>query len=382
MEVNKVLKQFLIREPFYGFLMLNLNKEIVGPEHDVKTAAVGPKGLGFTLYINEEFWNTLSLEQAIGLLKHEMMHLAFFHLSSNFKVPDNDFELMNISQDCEINQLINTLPPGGVTLSKLEAIVGHSLKPRKGSWYYFKELKNKQQENSKKLKEVIDKMIENGELTDHSLWPKDMSETETILIENHLKQIVKNTVEQVQAGSIPGELHDLISKLLVKNEVYNWRRHFRRLLGNSIMSYIDQTRYRPSKRFPDSPGLKTKYKPKVFVAVDTSGSIKSDDLKDFFSEIYHLYRSGVQVDVVEFDTKIYDIWPYKGVLTDIPIHGRGGTDCKEVITYYKQHKEYSSCIIFTDGYLNTNVEPCQQLIWVITKGGKHAEYPGKTIYIP
>lgn len=383
MELNKALKRFFINEPFYGTLMLNLNKEIVGPEHDVKTAAIGPKGLGFTLYVNEEFWSGLSDKEQIALLKHESMHVAFMHLSGNFYVPDSDFELMNIAQDCEINQYIKDLPSGGVTIDKLNEKLGCKLKRNAGSWYYFNELKSFRDENSKKINEIIKGFINGGESTDHSLWPKNTSDAEKILLENHLKSIIKNTAEACKtAGTIPGELKNILDSIFLKEEIYNWRSHFRRMLGNSIRTYIDSTRYRPSKRFPDSPGLKTKSKPSVIVAVDTSGSIRNEDLNDFFSEIYYLYKSGLQVTVLEFDTKIQDRWEYKGNLKNIPIKGRGGTCAKEVIDFYKKHKDYSACVIFTDGYLNIDLPSCQQLIWVITKGGKKDNYPGKTIYIP
>ena len=86
--------------------------------------------------------------------------------------------------------------------------------------------------------------------------------------------------------------------------------------------------------------------------------------------------------MVEFDTKIQNIFEYKGNQS-ISISGRGGTDLTEAITYYKQHRDFSSCVIFTDGYLSTFKLPiCQSLIWVITKGGNKAKYPGQVIYIP
>lgn len=169
---------------------------------------------------------------------------------------------------------------------------------------------------------------------------------------------------------------------MVNEEIFNWRAYFRRVIGNSIRTFISPTRYRPSKRFSDAQGLKTKSKPEVMVAVDTSGSIRSEDLNDFFSEIYHLYKSGISVTVVEFDTQVQDVWAYKGQLKNIPIKGRGGTIVHDVIRYYKEHRNFSSCIVFTDGYLDVKVEPCQQLIWVISKGGSKQDYPGKVIYIP
>lgn len=383
MDLNKALKKFFIREPFYGTLMLNFNKQIVGPEHEVQTAAVGRAGLSFTLYINQEFWNKLNDDECIAVLKHECIHLAFMHLTSSFSVPLHKNYQMNIAQDCSINQYIKNLPNGGVTLQLLEEICGKKLKERQGAWYYYNELEDYCKKNSKEFEEMIKEMLENGSLSDHSLWPKDMSDAEGKLIENHLKNIIKNTAEQCRlAGNIPGELKELLDSILIQEEVYNWRSHFRRLVGNSIRTYIDSTRYRPSKRFPDSPGLKTKSKPQILVAVDTSGSIRKNELSDFFSEIYHIHKSGLQITIVEFDHKIQDIWQYKGNLKNIPIKGRGGTDAKEVIEYYIKHRELSSCIIFTDGYLDINLPQCQQLIWVITKGGRKDEYPGKTIYIP
>ena len=99
MDLNKILKNFLIREPFYGLLMLNLNKEVVGPEHAVKTAGIGPKGLNLTLYINKDFWEKLTEPEKYSIIKHESMHLAFMHLTSLFSVHSHKNYQMNISMD-------------------------------------------------------------------------------------------------------------------------------------------------------------------------------------------------------------------------------------------------------------------------------------------
>lgn len=383
MELNKALKEFFIREPFYGTLMLNFNKQMVGPDHEIKTAAIGRAGLNLTLYVNQKFWNELSDKEQAAILKHEVMHVAFMHLTSLFDVPSNKHYQMNIAEDCAINQYIHNLPGGGITLQKLEEICGKKLESYQGAWYYYNELEKICQKNSGSFQKMIEEMLANGNLSDHSLWPKDMSSAEGKLLENHIKSIIKNTAETCKTvGSIPGELKDIIDSILLKEEVFNWRKYFRRVIGNSIRTFISPTRYRPSKRFPDAQGLKTKSKPEVMVAVDTSGSIGGQELSDFFSEIYHLYKSGVAVTIVEFDTKVQNTWPYKGQIKDIPIHGRGGTCVKDVIRYYKEHRSYSSCIIFTDGYLDVNVEPCQQLIWVISSKGQKQKYPGKVIYIP
>ena len=87
----------MIREPFYGLFLLNLNKEIVNNDHDIKTLAVGLKGMSFTLYVNNTFWNTLTDSNQLACIKHELMHLCFFHLTDDFKA-DNKYN-MNIAMD-------------------------------------------------------------------------------------------------------------------------------------------------------------------------------------------------------------------------------------------------------------------------------------------
>ena len=252
------------------------------------------------------------------------MHVAFMHLTSLFDVPSDKHYQMNIASDCSINQYIHNLPEGGITLQKLEEICGKKLESHQGAWYYYNELEKYCQKNSAAFQKIIEEMLANGHLSDHSLWPDDMSSAEGKLLENHIKSIMKNTIDQCKAtGSIPGELKGVIDSIILKEEVFNWRKYFRRLIGNSIRTFIAPTRYRPSKRFPDSQGLKTKSMPEVMVAVDTSGSVSSEEFNDFFSEIYHLYKSGVGVTVVEFDTDVTDVWQYKGQLKGIKRSGYG-----------------------------------------------------------
>jgi predicted metal-dependent peptidase len=376
MTIQKALKELLIVSPFYGIFLLSLRKEIVNGNHSVKTAAVGPNGLNFTLYINEDFWKKLTDKEQLAVLSHEVFHLCFFHLTEHFQASNH--ALMNIAMDASINQYIQNLPADCVTVESLSKQCGKNLELKRGAWYYYNELLDYANKNPKFMDQF-------NHIDSHDMWPGDeMSEAERTLYDNQIKSRLKETAEQVvkQAGKIPGELSSILEAIKNKPPVFNWKRYFRRLIGNSITSEIQLTRMRPSKRFPDARGIRMKRKPNIMVAVDTSGSIMSDDLKDFFSEIHHIWKTGVNVTVVEFDTKIQNIFEYKGQ-QNIEVHGRGGTDATSAIEYYKQHHDFSSCIIFTDGYLSTFKLPiCQSLIWVITKGGNKTKYPGQVIFIP
>lgn len=376
MTIQKALKELLIVSPFYGIFLLSLRKEIVNGNHSVKTAAVGPNGLNFTLYINEDFWKKLSDKEQLAVLSHEVYHLCFFHLTEHFKASNHT--LMNIAMDASINQYIQNLPANCVTVESLSKQCGKNLELERGAWYYYNELMDYANKNPEFMNQF-------NNIDSHDMWPGDeMTEAERTLYDNQIKSRLKETAEQVtkQAGKIPGELSSILEAIKNKPPVFNWKRYFRRLIGNSITSEIQLTRMRPSKRFPDARGIRMKRKPNIMVAVDTSGSISQDDLRDFFSEIHHIWKTGVHVTVVEFDTKIQNIFEYKGQ-QDIKVHGRGGTDATSAIEYYKQHHDFSSCIIFTDGYLSTFKLPiCQSLIWVITKDGNKVKYPGQTIFIP
>lgn len=371
----RACKDLLIREPFYGLFLLNLRKEIVPKEHEIQTIGVGPNGINFTLYVNEHFWSNLDSKYHVSILKHEMLHLVFGHCTELYDVDDH--QTMNKGMDCEINQYINLLPDDAITLDKVSKLLGKKLEPKKGSWYYYKELQQFYKNNPHA---DIGKMVD-----DHSLWPKDLPEAEKKLLENQIKYKLKEVAEQVtkQAGSIPGELSEIIKALKQKEPVFNWKKYLRRVIGNAITSEIQLTRMRPSKRFPDARGIRMKRKPNILVGVDTSGSVNNEEFAEFFAEIHHIYKTGVSVTVVECDTQITNVFEYKGS-QDIKRTGFGGTILTPIANYYKEHPEFTVCVIFTDGYCDTTMPPCQNLIWVITSSGnKSTKYtPGKVIFIP
>lgn len=243
------------------------------------------------------------------------MHMCFFHLTEHFKASNH--KLMNIAMDASINQYIQNLPADCVTVESLSIQCGKNLELKRGAWYYYNELLEYANKNPKFMDQF-------NNIDSHDLWPgEEIGEAERTLYDNQIKSRLKETAEQIvkQAGKVPGELSSILEAIKNKPPVFNWKRYFRRLIGNSITSEIQLTRMRPSKRFPDARGIRMKRKPNIMVAVDTSGSISQDDLKDFFSEIHHIWKTGVNVTVIEFDTKIQKIFEYRDK-PNIDIHGK------------------------------------------------------------
>ena len=266
----------------------------------------------------------------------------------------------------EVNSYIDNLPVDAVTADK------YGVPPMCGTkWYY---------ENIPEEKDDDD--INNHDWDDFN----NCSEAEKQLINNQIDHIAKQTAEQVNKmapGKIPACLRDYIDELFKpKERHFNWKSYFRRMLGTVIDIELKKTRKKESIRFPDASGLKHKKKSNICIIVDTSGSVSDLELKDFFSEIYHVWKAGAEITIVENDAAIGRIYKYNGKW-DGTVTGRGGTIFNEAVNWYNDHRrDFNTVIFFTDGYADVNLNIYGESIWVITSDGCHQNYPGKTLYIP
>ena len=371
MDLDRAVKTLLIREPFYGLFLLNLNR-YYGDKCD--TACVCRNGINTELCVNKKFWDTLSDDEQLAVLHHELNHILFKHITSSEYFGDHN--KFNKAADLEVNSYIPVLQKDPYYYP-----ARFNLENNKGTKFYYENLPDEPDQSKNDSGNSYDPN------DSHASWKdfQDLSDTEKQLIENQIDYQAKNAVETCQKiiGSIPGELKEYLDSLFkIKPQVFNWKAYFRRVIGNLITSELYLTRMRPSRRFPDSRGVKFKRKPHVLVGVDTSGSISDEELEDFFSEIYYLWKSGVKVTIAQIDTKIEHIEEYNGKFNK-EIYGRGGTEFTDLINYYNERKkDFSTLVIFTDGYVSLNLPSFRNGVWIITKNGQHQDYPGTTIYIP
>lgn len=372
--VFKVCKQLIIKEPFYGLFLMRLNKFF---SDKIQTAGVAIDGINPVLAINKDWWYTLDDTMRIAVIKHELMHLLYGHLTQNFDyLRKTSAKFANMAFDAEVNSGIPELQTGDYIYP-----AKYQLENFKGSLFYFDYF---YKEDSGKGGGGAGA---GGTLVgDHSQWQSDkMSDAQKQLVQQQVDSIAKSTAEHVQKlqGTVPAQFKDYIDKLFkVKDRVFDWKKHFRRAIGTIVDIELKKTRKKESIRFPDACGLKHKKKSQVMVAVDTSGSVSSKELQDFFSEISHIYKAGADITIVECDARIKRTYKYAGKW-DGTVHGRGGTVFDEVYKYRTQHRrEFQTCVFFTDGYLDVDVKLPGNNIWIITSDGCKQKYPGHTIYIP
>jgi predicted metal-dependent peptidase len=372
-DLSKIGKQLMLSEPFYGVFLSTLNKVV---RKDIPTAGVCLQGINYQLAVNEEFWNSLPGDKPkIGLLKHELLHICFNHLLDRDDYPDQ--ELHNVAADIEINQYIaeEYYPSKDILLPSSYPELNLPLKA--GTKVYYGLLKQALENGtSPKLQQLMDGLKGEGL---HPTWGEfdGLSEADAKLaksqLEHQIKEILKSQSDKGR-GFVPSELESFIDGILAETEPsYDWRSYFRRFAGTSTRTYTKKTRRKLNKRFQENPALKIKTKKNVLVGIDTSGSVSDKNLIEFFTEIQHMYKTGVAITIAEGDAGIHNIYEYKGKMPDF-ITGRGGTDMNPFIEYFNEHREFNSLIILTDGYIGeNNIKSFKPTIMVITADGESVD---------
>lgn len=378
--VAKAAKTLIFEEPFYGLFLVGLNKVY---RNDIPTAGVSKNGIGAQLTINSEYFMGLTLEQRIGLLKHELLHISFGHLIVRDLYEDK--KLFNIAADLEINQYISDsyLPPGGLTLDMFQEL---NLDKKAGTKYYYDKLKEAKEDGTcPNLDNLLDEMDGSSQY-DHMTWDEfdELPEAEKKLIQKQIEHQLKETAEQTEKrrGNIPGELADLIQRLRhIEPPKFDWKGYLRRFVGNSTVSYTKKLRRKYNKRYNDNPGLKIKFKNHILVGVDTSGSVSNDELKEFMNELCHMHKTGHKITVAQCDTRLNSVEEFNPK-KDWEIKGRGGTSFQPVVDHFNDHGRYTALIYLTDGEA-WNPENCpKNTLWVLSsKSQMNDDLPGKVIQL-
>ena len=404
-DIAKHSKTLMFREPFYGLFLIGLNKEL---SDAVATACVAKDGINTKLVISPKFWETIGEGCKVAVLKHELLHIAFKHLQMYDDYEDKT--LLNVAADIEINQYIQdeykdkTWDGLEITNSPFKEL-GMPLKAGTKKYYelLLKECENNPDGDICKMLDAMKDANGDGEPREitlgdgtkitvkasHEFWKQyeNMDEAEKKLMEKQIEHQLKDTANQVQKqrGHIPGELKELIDSLYVSEEaVIDWKAYLRRFNGMASKVFTKKTRRKPNKRFYGNPALKIKQRKNTLVAIDTSGSVSKDDLKEFLSEIHHIWKTGTEVTVIECDAQIGNVYEYKGQFQDgYKASGRGGTSYEPVLDYLFNHKDkYQNLIYLTDGECSVSNTPCKPTLWVHCSGRSiNEDLPGAKVQI-
>jgi predicted metal-dependent peptidase len=378
-QVARTTKTLIFDEPFYGLFLIGINKRY---SLQIPTAGVSKHGIGMQLTINPEFYIELKEDHRYGLIKHELLHIAFGHLITRDLYSDK--KLFNIAADLEINQYIleSKLPEGGLLLSSFPEL---NLPRKAGTDKYYELLQQAQEDGTSPTLDSLMSKMDGTTPHCHSTWDdfNDLSEADKKLVQKQIEHQLKESAEQTvkRHGTVPGELADLIHRLThVEPAKFDWKGYLRRFVGNSSVVYTKKLRRKYNKRYAANPGLKIKFKNHILVGVDTSGSVNNEELTEFFSELTHMHKTGHKITVAQCDTRLSSIKEFSPG-RDWEIHGRGGTDFQPVIDHYNEKKgHYTALIYLTDGEAYPPVDCPKNTLWCLSSISQmNDELPGKVI---
>jgi predicted metal-dependent peptidase len=397
------------RSPFFAYIILHLKIKKGKSEKECPTMCIDKYG---NLTYNEKWVLGLDDEQLMGVLAHEVLHMALMHMDRGLgKEPS----LFNKSNDLVANDILNgekfRLPSDGLIPepdhtfqiwgTKIEKI------DEKSSEEIYTELypllpkiriwegqtggggggSGGEKLTSKEKKEADEKL---KGFDDHTYGDNEEEEKKAAKGEegdgfgpqkpgDKWKKIVAEAANLAkQQGKLPAGLERRIDDVM--DSKVGWRHKLYKYVVDQIIH--DYTWSMPSKRAA-SLGI---YLPKtlkesvqIVVSIDTSGSISQDELKEFTSELLAIGNSfpNIKMDIIICDAEVHETYELTRDNVDdilsMSMSGGGGTSHIPIYNYVNEHITDAKVIInFTDGFTDFpedgNELPYDSL-WVLSNNG-------------
>ena len=347
----------LLRHPFFG----NMATRLVIKECDewCPTAATD----GRHLYYNTEFFSKMSSKEIEFVIAHEILHCVFDHMTRR---EDRDPQLHNIACDYIVN---NTLMDQNIGEKPKDVQIFQDYKY--SGWSseavyddIYKKGKKAMEQLGKLLDEHIDWEKEDGagagkgknkDKKDGGSRPV-YSKAEMEQIKNEIKEGMLQSAQAAGNENLPEAIQRIINQFTEPK--MNWRE----LLQQQIQSVIknDYTWARPSRKGFGTgvilPGTNYEETIDLCIAIDTSGSIMNEQVKDFLSEVQGIMEQykDYKIKIWCFDTEIHNEQDFSANdygLEQYSIEGGGGTDFDANWEYMKENDIVpKKFIMFTDGY--------------------------------
>ena len=345
----------LLRASFFGNLATRL--KLVNADEWCSTAATD----GRNFYYNTRFIKMLKAKEVEFLFGHEVLHCVYDHFGRR---GDRDPQLWNVANDFCVNADLKKHKVGEFITSV------PCLYDSKYDGMSSEEVYDHLYENAEKINvdDLINKMIDehmdgdgdgngDGNGDNEGKGRPRLSEEERAKIRDEIKEAVLSAAQTCDAGNLPAGVKRLLQNLTEPR--MNWRELLRMQLESTIKS--DYTWLRSSRKgwHVDAvmPGMKTTDAIDIAVAIDTSGSISTEQCRDFLSEIQGIMESfdSYRIHVFTFDTDTYNPQQYNSEnledITEYDIQGGGGTDFDAIFRYLKDAEiEPKKLVVFTDGY--------------------------------
>ncbi len=385
-KLKLAIDRLLTKAPLHAGILARWD---ISPDSRVGTMAIAFKGSNgrFRLLYSPDFVESLPVAELVSVLHHEINHVLFGHV---YHVPeaDEDTNARLIAEEITVNEWIDgPLPEGVVTLDQYP-----QLPESESTDTRYERLRQEPEErdegDSDNSREPSIKPLD-----DHSQWPRTQSESKAaeaaakldIAIawgvisakdRRNIGEAFKARVQEATrsygmgTGAFGDGTESQAIDLSIGRARISWQERLRSYAGKVLA--MRPMLGRPPRRFPELTGIipgKGRFctRPRVLAVIDTSGSMTPAMLADISAELGVMARVH-EVTVVECDTDIQSVYPYKPIAS---VTGRGGTSFIPPLAaeFLREHRP-DLILYFTDGEGPAPEEaPSVPLAWCLTEGG-------------
>lgn len=366
--------ELLARYPLFAALLSAVDPV---PDASVRVMAVSLRGRRFRLHVNVGFFADHP-ETLVGVVQHELHHIAFGHLSlPKFRGVVHP-DLMILACEMSANEPIREPLPGRPV--RWEDYQALGMRPGLSTLEQYRILVTARAEGARISgcpgHRWLDDLLDDGLGSVYS--PPTGNQAASA---EHVARLLETTggaglPGSDLAGHWPGDLVEALREPNGAEATIDWRVALRLFVGSLRRRQL--TRRIPPRRWPhrvgEIPGrarLPDISGQHVLVAIDTSGSMERKELEAIGAELLRV-RQLARITVVECDRQIQRVYPLAGPLRDAK--GRGGTDLRPIFAprFLAEHRS-DGVVYFTDGggpY--PEKKPSVPTLWVLTKGGDFA----------
>ena len=330
--ISRATQQLLINQPFFGVVLCNLKVAPIDsatwPADLEQTMATDGKRLIYgAAYVHK-----LTDKKLVGLLAHEVMHLAYLH---HTRRGNRDARLWNIATDHAIDRDLTSMGfdvPDPMIDARFAGLNAEAI---------YAILKRENNQQKPKAGGIIDAAPANE--------PGKLAEAEAAA-----QQVIRQAVMATRSSG-PGAPGGVVRMFEALNKPkVNWREHIWDFAGSSDRS--DYTWAKPNRRHLGRglilPSLRPLPGREIVYAIDTSGSMDKAAVAAGVTEAQAMLDEGAidKLWLVYCDSDIQGFEEYEaGDIIKPEIPGGGNTAFSPVWPWVRAHcPEASRIVYFTD----------------------------------
>tara|TARA_R100000654_G_scaffold46033_2_gene72182 strand:- start:4007 stop:5152 length:1146 start_codon:yes stop_codon:yes gene_type:complete len=360
LKVGQAKMTLLIHHPFFGSIAGGLN---FVETDNVKTMATD----GRSIFWNRAFVDSLDKDHVMGVIAHEVMHVALKHM---LRMEKRNHKKWNICTDIAINDILIdsgfSIPEQGLfSTSKPE---WNKFKGWAAEKIYAEMPDDDVPEDGPAWGEVIPMQGEDG---------GEMSEAEAQQAEADIEiKVIMAADAAKSCGKLPSSIDEIVQ--VMRRPQVDWRDVLNRFIGGDQPD--DYTWRRPQKNAWFNQGV---YLPSVdrmgagdiIILGDSSRSVSDEEWFHFLGEINNISEDHKpnSITVITFDHKVRTVKRYEQgeIIEKVGLGGRGGTRVTPAFDYVEENQlPCDNMVVLTDLEISDFPDrPDYPVLWVSTDIG-------------